>query len=52
MELNPLITKNRTVAATAVIFAELNRTLKDGWEFKAIGEGKIGDLNTLLSLYM
>lgn len=36
--------------ATAVIFAELNR---DGaeWQFKAIGEGKVADLNSILGLY-
>lgn len=37
--------------ATAVVFAELYR---DGyeWQFKAIGEGKIADLNGILGLYM
>lgn len=36
--------------ATSVIFAELNR---DGaeWQFKAVGEGKIADLNGVLALY-
>lgn len=36
--------------ATAVVFAELNR---DGaeWQFKAIGEGKVADLNSILGLY-
>lgn len=36
--------------ATAVVFAELNR---DGaeWQFKAIGEGKVADLNGILSMY-
>lgn len=37
--------------ATSVVFAEL---YKDGtdWQFKAVGEGKIADLNGILSLYM
>ena len=37
--------------ATAVIFAELNR---DGaeWQFKAIGEGKVADLNSILGMYV
>lgn len=36
--------------ATAVVFAELNR---DGteWQFKAIGEGKVADLNGILAMY-
>lgn len=36
---------------TSVVFAELYR---DGieWQFKAIGDGKIADLNGILSLYM
>ena len=36
--------------ATSMVFAELYR---DGgeWQFKAIGEGKIADLNGLLALY-
>ncbi|MGL4990468.1 MAG: TerD family protein [Sarcina sp.] len=43
--------KENGSTATAVIFAEIYR---DGyeWQFKAIGEGKIADLNGLLSLYM
>ena len=36
--------------ATAVIFAELNRDGAD-WQFKAIGEGKVADLNSILGLY-
>ena len=37
--------------STSVIFAELFR---DGfeWQFKAVGEGKMADLNGILSLYM
>lgn len=37
--------------STAVIFAELYR---DGaeWQFKAIGEGKVADLNGILSMYI
>lgn len=36
---------------TSVVFAEIYR---DGyeWQFKAIGDGKIADLNGILSLYM
>lgn len=36
--------------STAIVFAELSRNGAD-WEFKAIGEGKQGDLNTLAALY-
>lgn len=36
--------------ATAVIFAELFRS-GDDWQFKAIGEGKVADLNGILALY-
>lgn len=35
---------------TAVIVCSLSRNAT-GWEFKAIGEGLIGDLNTILSKY-
>lgn len=43
--------KENGSTATSIIFAELYR---DGyeWQFKAIGEGKIADLNGILSLYM
>ena len=37
-------------AATSVIFAELYREGQE-WQFKAIGEGKIADLNGILALY-
>ncbi|MPQ42862.1 TerD family protein [Clostridium tarantellae] len=42
--------KENGSTATSVIFAEL---IKDGldWQFKAIGEGKIADLNGVLALY-
>ena len=36
--------------STAVVFAELSRNGAD-WDFKAIGEGKQGDLNTLAALF-
>ena len=36
--------------ATSVIFAELYREMNE-WQFKAIGEGKIADLNGVLALY-
>ncbi|WP_297520745.1 TerD family protein [uncultured Clostridium sp.] len=43
--------KENGSTATAVVFAEISR---DGyeWQFKAIGEGKIADLNGILGLYM
>ncbi|MGL4453055.1 MAG: TerD family protein [Sarcina sp.] len=43
--------KENGSTATSVIFAEIYR---DGyeWQFKAIGEGKIADLNGILALYM
>ena len=37
--------------ATSVIFAELYRQGSE-WQFKAVGEGKIADLNGLLRLYI
>ena len=37
--------------ATSVIFAELYREFGD-WQFKAVGEGKIADLNGVLALYI
>lgn len=36
--------------ATSVIFAELYRDMGE-WQFKAVGEGKIADLNGILALY-
>ncbi len=36
--------------ATSVIFAELYREAGE-WQFKAVGEGKIADLNGVLALY-
>ena len=36
--------------ATAIIFAELFRSGSD-WQFKAIGEGRVADLNGILALY-
>lgn len=43
--------KQNSSTATAMVFAEIYR---DGyeWQFKAIGEGKIADLNGILGLYM
>lgn len=43
--------KENGSTVTSVIFAELYRTNGE-WQFKAIGEGKIADLNGVLSLYM
>lgn len=37
--------------ATAVEFAELYRDGNE-WRFKAVGEGKIADLNGLASMYL
>ena len=42
--------KENGSTATSVIFAELNRSGSE-WQFKAIGEGKIADLNGVLALY-
>ena len=42
--------KENGSTATSVIFAELNRKASE-WQFKAIGEGKIADLNGVLALY-
>lgn len=42
--------KENGSTATSVLFAELNREGAD-WQFKAVGEGKIADLNGVLSLY-
>lgn len=36
--------------ATSVIFAQLDRQGAE-WQFKALGEGKIGDLNDVLAFY-
>ena len=36
--------------ATSVIFAELYRAGME-WQFKALGEGRIADLNGVLGLY-
>lgn len=36
--------------ATSVIFAELYRNASE-WQFKAVGEGKLADLNAVLALY-
>ena len=41
--------KENGSTATSVIFAELNRKGSE-WQFKAIGEGKITDLNGVLAL--
>ena len=43
--------KENVSTDTAITFAELFKGPR-GWNFKAIGEGSIGDLNTLLSKYM
>lgn len=37
--------------ATSVIFAELYKSNKN-WKFKAIGDGRVGDLNDILRLYL
>ncbi len=43
--------KENGSTVTSVIFAELYRDGND-WQFRAIGDGKIADLNGILSLYM
>ena len=43
--------KENGSTVTSVIFAELYRSGSE-WQFKAIGEGRIADLNGVLSLYM
>ncbi|MGL4953403.1 MAG: TerD family protein [Culicoidibacterales bacterium] len=42
--------RENSSAATSVIFAELNHEVT-GWQFKAIGDGKVADLNGILALY-
>ncbi|MGL4973229.1 MAG: TerD family protein, partial [Culicoidibacterales bacterium] len=42
--------REHSSAATSVIFAELNHEVT-GWQFKAIGDGKVADLNGVLALY-
>ena len=43
--------KENGSTVTSVIFAELYRDGSE-WRFKAIGDGKIADLNGILSLYI
>ena len=43
--------KENGSTVTSVIFAELFKEFNE-WQFKAIGEGKIADLNGILGLYM
>ena len=43
--------KENGSTVTSVIFAELYKQSGE-WQFKAIGEGKIADLNGILGLYM
>ena len=43
--------KENGSTVTSVIFAELYRDGNE-WRFKAIGDGKIADLNVILSLYI
>ncbi|MGL5649345.1 MAG: TerD family protein [Clostridium sp.] len=43
--------KENSSTSTSVVFAELYKVSGE-WQFKAIGEGKIADLNGILSLYM
>lgn len=42
--------KENGSTATSVLFAELIREGQE-WQFKAVGEGKIADLNSILALY-
>lgn len=43
--------KEESSVSTSVIFSELYKE-NGSWKFKAIGETKVGDLNSLLSLYV
>jgi len=43
--------KGRYDTDTAITFCELKRNGM-GWEFKAIGDGSVGDLNALIARYM
>ena len=43
--------KENVSTSTAITFAELYKG-DHGWNFKAIGDGSVGDLNTLISGYM
>lgn len=43
--------KEHGSTATSVIFSELYKE-NGSWKYKAIGEGKIGDLNDMLKLYI
>ncbi|WP_297522520.1 TerD family protein [uncultured Clostridium sp.] len=50
-ELCRFILKEDASTATTMIFAELVKIGTD-WNFKAIGEGKIADLNNVLSIFI
>lgn len=43
--------KENGSTATSVVFAELYKE-RNNWKFKAIGEGRVGDLNDILRLYI
>lgn len=43
--------KENGSTATSVVFAELYSE-RGNWKFRAIGEGRVGDLNDILRLYM
>ena len=43
--------KENGSTVTSVIFSELYKQNGE-WQFKAIGEGKIADLNGILGIYM
>ena len=49
-ELCRFVLKDNYAADTAVIFAELVKNGTD-WDFKTVGEGKQGDLNTFATMY-
>lgn len=49
-EICRFVLKDDYATATAMIFAELERSGNE-WNFKTVGEGKQGDLNTLAGLY-
>ena len=49
-EICRFVLKDDYATATAMIFAELERNGNE-WNFKTIGEGKQGDLNTIATMY-
>ena len=44
--------KDKFSTETGVVFAELSKDARNNWSFRAIGEGFIGDLNTIIQRYI